>query len=53
MRGEPMLAKLAAAAALTLVATVLFSAQLLAPSAASSGAGGSISLDPLAAATHL
>ena len=54
MRGEPMLASLAAASVLTLAAATLFSVQLLAPPAASlAGVSRSISLDRLAAATHL
>jgi hypothetical protein len=54
MRGEPVLAKLATAAVLTVAGSILFSVQLLAPSVGSlAGASGTISLDRLAAATHL
>jgi hypothetical protein len=54
MRGEPMLASLAAASVLTLAGSILFSVQLLAPlHPPSARAGSPITLDRLAAATHL
>jgi hypothetical protein len=55
MRGEAMVATLAAAAALVVAAATLFPLQWLAPSPAAPvfGAGAAVSLDSLAAATRL
>jgi hypothetical protein len=58
MRGEAMLAKLAAATVLVVTAAILFSFQLLAPSSEVGGArifdvGAAASLDLLAVATRL